>query len=106
MENPECRISRNSFIFAIGVTCKHYHAIDWEDSTVELTILLMISSAVAIKIVAHTQMGRIVLSGAAMDTVSTSASTNWDLLKFNLLVKVSHHCIYTFTIFIIQGRIR
>ena len=93
------RISRNSFIFAIGVTCKHHHATDWEYSTVELTILLMISSAVAIKIVAHTQTGRIVSSGASTDTVSTSASTN-------LLVKVSHHCIYTFTIFVIQGRIR
>jgi len=28
MENPERRISRNGFIFAIGVTCKHYHATD------------------------------------------------------------------------------
>ena len=53
-----------SFVFAIGATCKHYHATDWEDSTVELTILLMISSAEAIKIVAHIQMGRIVSSGA------------------------------------------
>ena len=76
MENLERRISRNSFIFAIGVTWKHYHATDWEDSAVELTILLMISSAVAIKIVAHTQTGRIVSSGATTDTVNTSASTS------------------------------
>jgi len=36
---------------------------DWEGFTVELTTLLMISSAVAIKIVAHTQTGRIVVCG-------------------------------------------
>jgi len=31
--------TRISFIFAIGVTCKHYHATDWEDSTVDSTKL-------------------------------------------------------------------
>ena len=31
------RISRNSFIFAIRVTCKHYHATDGEDFATELT---------------------------------------------------------------------
>ena len=73
---------------------------------VELTILLMISSEVAIKVVAHTQTGRIVSSGATTDRVSTSASNNWDLLESNFLVKVSHLCIYKYTIFVIQGRIR
>ena len=31
------RISRNGFIFAITVTCKHYRATDGEDFATELT---------------------------------------------------------------------
>ena len=65
-----------SFVFAIGVMCKHFHATDREDTTVELTMLLMISSAAVLKIVAHTHMGRVFLSGGL-----SSASTNWDLLN-------------------------
>ena len=90
MENQECRNNPDQpeqLYFVIGVTCKHYHATDSEDSTVEFTILLMNSSAVVIKIVAHTQTGRIVSSGVTTDTVAKHLSEHFLLLLAALPVR-------------------